>query len=257
MSNKLNRFWSLLGILGTLLCGIGILGVWLVESRIDRTREQVFEIVDDSLAGVHDRFLALQRLVGESKVDVEEVHQTLVRWTREAASERLNSRIQVGARVEQLAGALRQADLLLDASLATAQNIRQTLEMGAELGLPMQTESVNLLLERLAAVQSAIRTAVETADDVGRRIQAADEGEPPKQAIEQAAKITARLLATFGNLDARLRDFETRLTDTRDAVKQLDAKTHFQLVTVAVCATLFLLWMAAGQFCMSRRARKS
>ena len=72
---------------------------------------------------------------------------------------------------------------------------------------------------------------------------------------EQVATIAARLLATFGKVDSRLASFQGRLTDAQNSIRQLNAKTHARVVAVAVCATLFLLWMAAGQLCLWRWAR--
>ena len=72
---------------------------------------------------------------------------------------------------------------------------------------------------------------------------------------ERFATVLARLLATFGNVDSRLEAFQDRLTASQANIKHVSSQTHFRMVAAAVVATLFLLWMAAGQLCLWRHGK--
>jgi len=247
---------SLLGILGALLCVVGSLGVWYIESRIDRSREQVFDRVDRSFSGINSRLVGIQDLAAKSKITVEEIQRRMQDWTKNEASDRLAARFDVEARVQQLTAGLRQTELMLELSHESFQNVRQAIELGAELGFPLNVDSVDPLIARIAEIKEDLSHAIDMAESLGQRIGEDPEDKSLGERLEQVATIAARLLATFGKVDSRLASFRGRLSDAQDAIRQLNSKTHTRVVAVAVCATLFLLWMAAGQLCLWRCARK-
>ena len=86
------RLASFLGALGTLMCFAGSLGVWYVELRIDRAREQLFERVDQSLSKIDGRVVEIQKLAAQSKVTIDEVQQRAQEFTRKEARDRLAER---------------------------------------------------------------------------------------------------------------------------------------------------------------------
>ena len=146
---------------------------------------------------------------------------------------------------------------MLDLSQETVQQIRQALELGGELGFPLQADSVDPLLERIADVKNELRTAIDAVASLSTQSGEDGDGESPGARMEQIAILAARLLATFGTIDSRLDSFRGRLTDAQDAIGKLNAKTHARLVAAAVGATLFLAWMGAGQVCLWRWARRT
>jgi hypothetical protein len=249
------RFLSLLAGLGTLLCVTGGLGVWYVQSRIDRARERAIERVDQAFANIDSRLIKSQELVAKSKITVAEVQQRLQDWTKQEAGDRLAERFDVESRLEHLAARLRQAEVMLDLSHETVEHVRQALEVGDELGLDLNADSVEPLLDRIAEIKDDLSRATATAASLGEQIS----GDPNDKSIgprlEQAATIAARLLATFGKVDSRLTSFQGRLTDAQNSIRELSEKIHRRVVAAAFIATLFMLWMAAGQLCLWRWAR--
>jgi hypothetical protein len=248
---------SLLGILGTVLCIGSVLGVWYAEVRIDRARKQLFEGIDQSLSRIDGRVVEIQKLAGQSKVTIEEVQQRARELTRKEARDRLAERFEVEVRIEKLAAGLQQADSLLEISHESVQQIRQALELGSELGFPLQADSVDPLLQRIADVKNELQTAIDAVASLSSQTGKDDNSETPIAKMEQIATLAARLLATFGTIDARFDSLRGRLTDARDAIGKLNAKTHARLVAAAIGATLFLMLMGAGQVCLWQWARKT
>jgi hypothetical protein len=169
--------------------------------------------------------------------------------------DRLAARLDLETRVQRLAAGLRQAELMLDVSHETVQHVRHALEVGAELGITLQFDSIDPLLKRMAGIQEDLNNAISSVESLGKHVGEGGDDESTGKRAEQVVAIAARLLATFGKVDSRLASFQGQLTDAQDAIRQLNAKTHIRVVAVAVCSTLFLLWMAAGQFCLWRWAR--
>ena len=248
------RLVSFLGALGTLFCVVGGLGVWYVELRMDRAREQLFERADQSLSRIDRRLVDVQRLVAESKITVEEVRLRVQDWTKNEAGDRLAAEFDIEARVQRLVAGLRQAELMVELSDDTVQQVRQILELGVGLGLSITADSVDPLLKRLSEFKEELSRAIEIAESFGERIGDNRSDETQARRMEQIATVSVRLMATFGKVDSRLISFRDRLVDTRDAIGKVNARTRSRLIALAVCATLFLVWMGAGQVCLWRWA---
>ncbi len=243
------------GRLGILLCVAGCLGVWYVESRIDLARERIFERIDQSLSGINGRLDETQELAEKLKLDVTEIEQHMRDWSTNVAKDRVVERFEVEQRAQQLTAGLQQAELMLDLSREMVESVRQALEMGADVGLSTKAEIVDPLLERIASITESLSDAGKTVEILAQQIGEGRDGELRAERSEQAATITARLLATFVDVDSRIAGFRDRLTEAQDAIKQLNAVTHTRIIAAAVCGTLCLLWMGAGQFCLWRWAR--
>ena len=244
---------SLLGAVGAVLCAAGSLGVWYIALRIDRAQERVFKRVDQSLEGIDRRLVETQNLAAQSKITVEEIRQRMQDWTKKEASERLATKFGVEAKVQQLASGLHQAELILERSQDAVEHVRQVLDASEELGISLNADSIGPLLERIEDIKEDLKDAIDTAQSLVHI--AEGRGDAREKPMEQVSKIAARLLATFGKIDSRLVSFRDRLADAQDSIRQLIAKTHTRILVAAVCATLLLLWMAAGQISLCRRAR--
>lgn len=256
-TEKTNETWRValrtLGATGLLLCVAAVAGVWYCEWRMDRARQKAFERVDQLLDRSADRLLQVQSLATDSKVSLEDVQQRLKDWTKAEASERIASRLAIEARVDRLAAGLREGGMLLDACRDAVQHIRQTLELGAELGLAIDASVVDPLLERLVVLTGELDDAVAATETLGERLGERPQDEPNRGRLGQIAEVVAKLLATFGVVDSHIAALGTRLSDSQAAIIQFNATVRTRLLTVAVCATVFLAWMASGQLCLCRR----
>lgn len=245
----------LLGAVGALVCVAGGLGVWYLELRINRAQERVFSRFDESFEGIERRLVETQNLAAQAKITVDEIRQRVQDWTKKEAGDRLVTKLGVEAKAQQLAAGLHQAELMLELSHETVQYVSQMLETGADLGIKLNTDSIGPLLERIEEINQVLNEAIDAAESLVQQVGEVPGDEASATRAEQVAKIAARLLATFGKIDTRLVSFRERLADAQDSIQRLNAKTHTRILIVAVCATIFLLWMAAGQVCLCRWAR--
>jgi hypothetical protein len=250
------RLASFLGAAGVLLCLAGTLGVWYVEVRMDRARGQLFERIDQSLSNIDGRVVEVQKIAAQSKITIDEVRQRAQELTRKEARDRLAERFDIEARMQKLAAGLQRADLMLDVSQETVQLISQALELGGDFGFPFQADAVDPVLERIADVKNELRTAMDAVARLSAPTAAGDQSGTFAARMEQVATLALRLSATFGTIDSRLDSLQGRLTDAQEAVRAWNAKAHAHLVAAAVGATLFLIWMGAGQVCLWRWGRR-
>jgi hypothetical protein len=244
-----------LGALGMGLSVAAGLGVWYFESRINHAREQVYRRVDEAFIAIRGRLEEVESLAARSKITLEEVEERLRERTRDAATQRVATKFDVEGKVEQLAVSLQKTEEMLALSQETVAHVRQLLEVGDELGFGWNASSVDPLLARLAELKADLTRAGDTAESLRQRLDEDSGEKTPAGRLEQAATIVARLVVTLGQLDRRLATLEGSLTDLQRSMRDRSAQGHARLIAVAAVATLFMLWMGAGQFCLWRWAR--
>ena len=157
-----------------------------------------------------------------------------------------------------MAGGLAQAEALLSTSSSTVEHVGQLLGLGQKAGLPFNTELVDAVSEKITTLQTKVVDARQSTENLRRHF-GSDEnaGEAKEQRIEQLGKLAVSLVTTFSQLEERVGEFAARTTETRRAIAILNAKTRSRLVSLAVLATLFLLWMATGQVCLWRQTKRN
>ena len=248
----MERAWSILGLLGILLCVAGITGLWYAKKRIDGVARQVFETTSESLSRVNRRLVDIGHAVDGAKISVDEIKENLKHRTTVAAKENLSSRLELEARVERLEGCLTKAELLLNTSTQTFQDIRQTLELCERLGLLVETEFLDLTLGTLTHLQTDVQAAGVTVEDIRQRVRGEAPGIAAETGREQALQLTARLVATFGKFDKRLGQCSNRLSEAQNRVAELEAVSHSRTFVLTITATILLAWMGVGQFVLWR-----
>src|SRR4029077_3494373 len=115
-------FW--LGLLGVAACAAAVAVVWFAASRLSQTNDKVFASIDKSLAAVRDRVLSTAQRVQESKITTDDLATSVKNWTREEASKRTISRLDLEEKADRLALGLEQADLWLEMSEASIQGLQ-------------------------------------------------------------------------------------------------------------------------------------
>ncbi len=244
----------LLGGLGTILCLAGIVGVWMLESRLNRVRQQLASAAADTLEYLDHQSTAARVVVSEAKLTVGEVEERLSKWTREEIVDRAGEQLELEGRLERLTGAVEGAQ-------RTAVNIEQGLDsvkrvfvVAGELGLPFTGETADSLASRLAAVRSEIDAVAGTMTELRHQL-AVDDESNEQGGIAQAVKLAGRFVATFGRVDKGLDEFAADLATLQGQLTQVASRTRWKILAAATLATLLLLWMAAGQISLLRRGK--
>jgi hypothetical protein len=201
---------------------------------------------------VRDRVLDAQARVQESKLTTEDIQQSLKDFTRKKTSEKLENRLAIEKKTETLSKGLEQADLWLELSTTSIQNVEQVFELGNSLGAPVDPTSLEPLIGKLANLRSQLSQATETVEGIHERAAEIAEGEPRKERIEQAVQLALRAVATLGEIDSRLGESVDRLSETQTKGQQLKSRTHSYIFATQIGAVLLIAWMAVGQVCLCR-----
>jgi len=248
---------SLLGALGLLLCAVGIVGVWAIGTRLSRTNDQMFDVVDKSLLAVSDRVLATQQKINESKVATEEIRQAFASWARIETGERLATRVDVEEKLELLTTGLDRVDQWIEVSTSSVQSVEKLFELANSIGAPVNTGSIESLLEMLASLKGHVE---QVTADVGRlRDRSAEtaQGDFSDDRVGELVQLIRRVVATFSQIDARLGEFAVALGEVKVRGQHLESRTHRYILMAQAGALLLIAWIAAGQVCLVRHGRSA
>jgi len=234
------------GFLGVSACMVAVYAAWLLGSRLERTNDKVFAMIDKGLASAQDRVRSVQERVKESKITSTEIGQSLRDWGTRRAKESLVSRLEIEGRVEKLAGHLQTADSWLEVSAESIRSVQQVLEMGNSIGAPLDPASLEEVLENIKSLRRTLQQTERAVDEI-RAFMANKEGESEENRLSRVTKLLGRILVTIGEIDTRLEESVTRLSELQIDAHQLKATTSaYILVTIIGCYVL-LAWIAAGQ----------
>jgi len=237
----------LLGGAGVVLCVAGILGVWLIGSRLIRVTEHVFANIDSAFVGVEERVAAAGERVRAAKITTEDLEEVLKDWAKREARDRLTSRLGIEEKAERLTSGVQQADHWLAVSESSVQLVQQALELANSAGATVGTTPVDGLLVQLASFRSQLAEAAESVERIRSQTAEVDEQRPLEERIDRAVRLALRAIATLTSIDVGLGDFQSRLSEARTKVQQRETRTRRSIRIAMIGGTMLILWMALGQ----------
>ena len=236
-----------LGFTGFVGCFAAIVLACIASDRLSHVADSVFGIVDRSLEAVEERVGQTQDRVEAAKITTEGIEKSLKSWAKKETGERLALRLDVANKTERLAATLQQADQWLEVSQASIELVQQAVAMVNAPGAPSDATVGDGLTEEIASLRRQIAQATEFVENIRRRTTEANEEKTRKERIEQAVQLALRVVATLGSIDARLKAFEGRISQTRVNSQRRQTTIRRWILGVTLGIVLLFVWMAAGQ----------
>jgi hypothetical protein len=234
------------GFLGVAACMVGVYAAWSLGSRLERTNDKVFAMIDKGFASAQDRISSVQERVKESKITTTEIGQSLRDWGTRRAKEGLVSRLEIESRAEKLAGHLQTADSWLETSAESIRSVQQVLELDHSIGAPVDPASLEEVLENIISLRSTLQQAERTVGGI-REFAANKEGESEESRLSRVTKLLGRILVTIGEMDTRLQEAVMQLSKLQTDARQLNSTTSVYILVATIGCYAMLAWMAAGQ----------
>jgi len=246
----------LLSVLGLILCLAGIVGIWIVRSRVEAAGEAVLGAAEDSLAFVDDKLDRVKQILNRSQEPVGLLSKAAKRLQRkdpEAKKEVTSLLLTLDEKVFQ---ELKTAQSWLDSAHAVAVGVgrvsqavvssdyaashQDTVGMAMAQRVQEPSESVAEILAKLQVVRQEL---IQLRDTAG-------------VAREVAIRIMTRLVdleTRLNHLASRIERLDARVAETRDDVGDLKQSFPWWTTVVALVITLFLVWLAVSQAVMVRQ----
>jgi hypothetical protein len=244
----------LLGGLGVVACAALTVGVWIADVRVSHTTRFVFAKLDGSLHVAQERVGRAEQRVDEAALTVDDVKRALEGFARQQAVEQLRVRLEVDEKAARLAALLEQADGWIETSQASAELVRRAIDLANDAGAAVDGGSVDRLLAELELLRTRLKIATDLVDKLRGQTSADGEGGRLRERLEQAAQLALRVVAALGVVQTRLRQFGAKIQETQRELRGVESRTLRWIHTVAIVATLLLLWMLAGQLALCRYA---
>jgi DNA repair ATPase RecN len=184
--------------------------------------------------------------VKESKITTTEIGQALRDWGTGTAKERLVSQRDIESRAEKLAEHLEIADSWLETSEESIRSVQQLLELANSIGAPLDPASLEEMLETLTSLRSTLQKTHRTVDGI-REFTANKEGESEENRLSRVTRLLGRILVTIGDIDTRLEETATRLSELQTDARQLKDRISNYIMLTVLGGYLVLAWIAAGQ----------
>jgi hypothetical protein len=243
----INVIGMFLGSMGIAVCIGAIIFLWNVHARLDRVADNVFGRIDRSLAVVRERVAKTRERVEAATITAAEIEEKLRDWTKRAAAERVALQLHAAEKSERLLSALQQADQWLEIAESSAGLVQGLLSIDVSTSAPSEPTLVDPLVEEIATLRIHMANAMEAAASIHERIAGTSDEKSAGDRVEQAVRLTLRVVATMGSVNPRLEKFSDKLTATQDRLQGLRTRTQRWMLVVAIGVTLLILLMASGQ----------
>jgi chromosome segregation ATPase len=246
----------LLSILGLTVCLAGIVGVWMVKSRVEAVGEAVLGAADDSLAFVDEKLDRVKQILNKSQEPVSLLARAAERLHRQEPEAKKEVTSLLQTLDEEVFQELKSAQSWLDSAHALAVGMgrvsetlvsseyaashQDTVGMATALRLQESSESVADILAKLQVLREEL-------------VQLRDKA---VVAREVAARIVARLVDLETKLDhlaSRIEKLDVRVAETRDDVGDLKQSVPWWTTAVALVLTLLPVWFAVSQIVMAQQ----
>lgn len=238
---------SLLGLVGFLVCSIAIFGTWNAKVRLDELTDNLSGIVDHSLVIVEKQITNTQERVEGLRLTTSSMENSVKSWTRDAAGEKLRSRLDVEAKAEQIASGLQQTDDWLEFAESSLQFVERTLEVGRSSGVAVETDAVDKLIDEIATLRLQLGDLAEPVERIRQGAAAEDEEEAVDSKFKLLLDLTVRVIATLSSVDSRLESLAGQVASIQTRNRDLKAEARWWIGATSIGITLLLAWMAVGQ----------
>lgn len=248
-----------LGVLGTLICLIGMVVLWSVWTRLAGAVEQTFDRVDVALTRIEDRtVLANERIAGvkDSLHDLNDRVQLRV-------AQRQGVETEDAADIDEIERRLRarivQIQSWVEFTQSSVELIQQLLAMLDASSSFLQSDERTL--ETLAASVQAGRQEIDVASRMFDEVQAGLIEIRAHRDVESTASrittLTSRIGESVTKIEGHGKTLRAKLGASVAEIADLGRQIRGRLTLYTVIATLFIAWMALGQvglFVLGRRS---
>ena len=245
----------LLSAFGLLLCLAGIVGVWMVKSRVEAVGKAVFTAADDSLGFVDAKLDRVKDALDRSRQRVSWISTAAERLRNEKADARTECEPLLHA-LDEVFQQLKAAESWLDSCQAVASGVSKVSEavVSSEYAASHE-ESAGIAIAKRMQELSESTTEVLAKLQVVRQelIHLRDSGKVARAVAATVVAHVADLDGKLASVSIRLEKFDAKVTQTKASCADLQIKVHWWIRSAAVALTVLMAWFGISQIGMLGR----
>jgi hypothetical protein len=238
------------GFVGFASCLAAVIGLLVVGPRLSAATQDIFRTANDALAVVREKVERSHDRVIDSKITAESIEESVKKWSRQEAGERLAEQLEVEKNAAQLATVLVQADQWLELSESSAVIAKHAMSAVGTTTAQDYQVSIESLIEQIAALRVQVANATAAVGSIRERAAGYDSETPSDQRIDAVLQLAGRLFVTLGSIDTQLTDFAHVLSGTQRDLQQMELTTVRWILIARIGVSLLVAWLAVGQVCL-------
>ncbi len=245
----------LLSVLGLLLCLAGIVGVWIVKSRVKAIGNAAFSAADDSLNFVNAKIDRVQQALDKSRQRVGWISNAAERLKDETADARKESEPLLQA-LDEVFQQLKAAESWLDSCHAVASSVSRVSEavVSSEYAASHEDAAGIAIAQRIQELSESVADALAKLQSVRQElVDLRDTGKLARKVVVTVVVHVADLDGKLANLSARLEKFDGKVAHAKVSVAELRLKVHWWIRIAAVALTVLMAWFGVSQIGMIGR----
>jgi chromosome segregation ATPase len=242
----------LLAILGLFLCIGGIVGTWVVKSRVDAIGTAVFGTADEAIGFVDIKLDRVKQVLERSRHRVSDMLRIAERLKSAEANARRECEPLLQT-LDEVYQELKSAKSWVDSSHAVAGGISRVSEAVTSSDFAASRQESIGVAVALELQQFADAVANALAKLQAMRLELIELRDTGKLARGTVARILARVADLDGklaNLAARIENLDARVATTRASCADFGQRLARWTVVAAVMANVILVWFGISQIVM-------
>ena len=244
----------LLSVVALLLCLAGIVGVWMVKSRVKAIGNAAFSAADDSLVFVDAKLDRVKEALDKSRQRVGWISKAAERLRDETADARKESEPLIQA-LDEVFQQLKAAESLLDSCHAVASGVSKVSEavVSAEYAASHEESAGIAIAKRMQELSELVTEVLATLQVVRQElVDLRDTGKLARKVVVTVVAHVADLDGKLAKLSARLEKFDNKVTQTKASVDAVHQRLRWWIRIAAVALTALMAWFGISQIGMIR-----
>ena len=245
----------LLSVLGLLLCLSGIVGVWIVKSRVAAVCTAAFSAADESLDFVNAKLDRVKQALEKSRQRVSGISRAVERLRDEKANARKESEPLLQA-LDEVFQQLKAAESWLDSCHAVASGVSRVSEavVSSEYAASHEASAGIAIAQRMQELSKSVEDVLARLQAVRQElIQIRDTGRLAREIAASVVAHVADLDGKLANLSARLEKVDVKVERTKTFCADLGMKVERWISIATVALTILLAWFGISQISMTGR----
>ena len=245
----------LLSILGLVLCLAGIVGVWMVKSRIEAVGKAAFVAANEAFALVDATFVRVKEVSDKCRQRFSGIISVAAERVKNAEADVSKAGESLLQSLDAVFQELKNAESWLDSSRSIAKGISRVSETAMSSNYAATHEdSVGVAItKRVQEFSQLVAEVIAKLQVVrGELVDLHDTGKLAREVVVRGVAWVADLDGRLANISLRIEEFHNKVTQTKASVDSLRQKLHWRIALVTVALTALLAWFGISQIGMMR-----
>ncbi len=225
---------------------MALVAVWASYPRWEGTIQEIHREIASSLDQVKGRIAITRERVRTAS----ELTATFRTHLKEWVTAENHDPVHAGQRAELISARLDQARDGLDLAKSFLERAQSAQRLAHPFGGKSESAPINELLKQLELLHENVSRLVDSVDEIRQQFKESENKAQLEQTIQHATEEVVHVLEVVDSLDDRIGLLENRVSEAQVQAEKLELEIERWLWWGRLLASVWLPWMAVGQFAL-------